>query len=126
MDEAKKIGILEDAGKIISEEEKKALDILEIDTEINGHHTEFKFKKAVLDNNFIWELTLEVKSLPRRVNLNYQLHLVLDPTNFNIALNSQYEELKKNQLELPDPKKKTPYQEMERIHKEYEKERKMV
>ena len=34
MKESKKVQILEDAGKVITEEEKKALDILEIDTKI--------------------------------------------------------------------------------------------
>lgn len=123
MNDAKKIGILEDAGKYITEEQKKALDILEIDTEIDGHHTAFKFKKAVLDKDFIWELTLEVEDLPRRVNLNYKINLVLDPTNYNISLQAQYNELKKNQLDLLDPEKKNPIKEMERIHKEYTKDR---
>lgn len=126
MDESKKVKILEDAGKVISEEEKKVLDILEIDTDINGHHTAFKFKKALLDKDFIRELTLEIEDLPRRVNLNYDLHLVLDPTNYNISLTAQYEELKKSQLNLLDPKKKQPIDEMKRIHKEYEKDRKML
>lgn len=124
--ESKKIGILEDAGKIISEEEKQALDILEIDTELDGHHTPFSFKKAVLDKDFIWELTIEVEDLPTRVNLNYDLYLILDPTNFNVSLEAQYGILQEKQLDLLDPKKKHPLEEMKRIHREYKKDRELI
>lgn len=125
MNEAEKVKMLEDAGKIITEEEKKALEILEIDTGIDGHHTAFKFKKALLDKDFIWEITLDLEELPRRVNLYYKLNLVLDPTNYNVALNAQFYELKKNQLSLLDSENNY-LKEMERIHREYEKDRNLL
>lgn len=96
MREQKKVEILEKAGQVLDEEHKKALDLLEIDTGIDGHHTAFKFKKAVLDKDFIWEITLDLEELPRRVNLYYKLNLILDPTNYNVSLNAQFEEMKKD------------------------------
>jgi len=123
--QAKKIKILEEAGKVITDEEMKALDLLEIDTELDWHHTEFKFKKALLDKDFIWELTIDVKELPKRVNLDYAINLVLDPTNYNVSLAGQYEELKKNQLSLLDGKN-DHVKEMQRIQNEYKKDRKLL
>lgn len=125
MEEVKKVKILEEAWKILDQEELKALDILEIDTGLDGHHTPFKFKKAVLDKDFIWEMTLELEQLPTRVNLYYKLNLVLDPTNFNYSLNAQYEELKKNQLSLLD-KENDYLKKMQKIHEDYKKERSMI
>lgn len=125
MNEDKKVKLLEDAGKIITEEEKKALDILEIDTGLDGHHTAFKFKKALLDKDFIWEITLDLEQLPRRINLYYNLNLILDPTNYNVSLNAQYEEMKKDQLSLLD-KENDYYLEMQRIQKEYKKDRELL
>lgn len=125
MNEVEKVKMLEDAGRIITEEEKKALEILEIDTGIDGHHTTFKFKKALLDKDFIWEITLDLEELPKRVNLYYKLNLILDPTNYNVALDSQYKELKKNQLSLLDGENNY-LKEMDRIHAQYEKDRKLL
>lgn len=104
---------------------KKALDILEIDTEIEGHHTNFTFKKALLDEYFVWEIKIEIDSMPSRLKLYYNVVLALDPAPYNQSLSHQYDLLKKNQLSLLDSENEY-LEKMKKIHVEYKKEREMM
>lgn len=79
---------------------EQGLDLLEIDTGLHGHHTGFSFKKAVLDDSYIWELTIGVAHLPKRLKLSYEVHIILSPADYEIALEAQFDNLKKKQLEL--------------------------
>lgn len=125
MKEQKKVKILEKAWEKINEEEKKALDLLEINTWIDWHHTGFNFKKAILDKDFRWELIFDIHNLPQRVKLYYKITLILDPASYNTALKRNFEEMKKNQLSLLEENNKY-IEEMEKLHKEYEKDRRIL
>jgi hypothetical protein len=110
--------------KLVTEEVEEGLSLLEIDTELFGYHTTFSFKKAVLDHDYIWELTLGIGEFPKRLKLSYDIHIILSPVDYEVALETQFDNLKKNQLELLGTKKHL--EEMQRIHKEYKRDRKRI
>lgn len=110
--------------RLVTPEVEEGLSLLEIDTEINGYHTTFSFKKAVLDSDYIWELTLGIGELPKRVKLSYDVHVILSPVDYEVALNTQFDNLKKDQLELGGVK--NYLEEMQRIHAEYKRDRERI